>query len=327
MSVHQEGASPPPITLPNDVPVILRGFDGELGSVLGDLLAEISRYIDLSGLDGLTLAADYHQALLDLDRGYKTDYRLTPTENAYATGIAMTPAVLRGGIVKSHIVLSSVFVELLLQKDREMALHVITHECAHVQVTAAFDRRFPGVLLRTRLQDWREGIRNQIAMTCWEEYAACRLSAGWGKIQLANYEETFLKCAAEARAVANGYIKTYRLHGDVGRVLEEVCRAYGELFKYAAYWLGTFHGAASDWRRSSTVAAALENHWLGPHLDRLQAVLSSWFGAGVPSDAAVTDVADLAEQVIAEGGIELTSLPDGQIHAHIPYSPETMPDR
>lgn len=72
-----------PVTVPTTYPISLRGFDTEehatqFGHVLGEYVRELSRYIDLGQLDGITVAYDYGQALLDLDRGYETAYRLTP---------------------------------------------------------------------------------------------------------------------------------------------------------------------------------------------------------------------------------------------------------
>jgi hypothetical protein len=58
--------------------------------------------IDLSRLDGVTIAADYGAALSDLDRGYETKGTLTATSDQ-ATGVAMTPCVIRAGVLKSHI--------------------------------------------------------------------------------------------------------------------------------------------------------------------------------------------------------------------------------
>ena len=40
-----------------------------------------SRLVDLSQLDGITIAADYPAALADLDRGYETKGKLTATSD------------------------------------------------------------------------------------------------------------------------------------------------------------------------------------------------------------------------------------------------------
>ncbi len=72
-----------PATAPENISVSLRGFDTEeharaFGNLVAAYVRAISRYIDLSTLDGITIAGDYAQALLDLDRGYATTHKLTP---------------------------------------------------------------------------------------------------------------------------------------------------------------------------------------------------------------------------------------------------------
>ncbi|MGH6754239.1 MAG: hypothetical protein ACREDP_18950 [Bradyrhizobium sp.] len=89
----------------------LRGFDTEeharaFGNLVATYVRSLSRDIDMSALDGITVAADYAQALLELDRGYETRHKLTPSEGI-ALGVAMTPAVIRDGKVKSHILFNA----------------------------------------------------------------------------------------------------------------------------------------------------------------------------------------------------------------------------
>src|ERR1700728_2515316 len=95
-----------PVTMPDACSVCVKGFPEEDAKRLGELIwlfvRELSRIIDLEHLDGITVADDYPAALRDLDRGFEATRPLTPTtENA--TGVAMTPAVLRDGVLKSHI--------------------------------------------------------------------------------------------------------------------------------------------------------------------------------------------------------------------------------
>ncbi|WP_222598066.1 hypothetical protein, partial [Neisseria gonorrhoeae] len=118
------------------------------GNLVATYVRALSRYIDMSALDGITIAADYAQALLELDRGYETNHKLTPSEGI-ALGVAMTPAVIRDGKVKSHILFNA-GVLLPLEDDEneffEQALHTLAHECAHVEVTERFNAAFPGIL-------------------------------------------------------------------------------------------------------------------------------------------------------------------------------------
>jgi len=70
---------------PENMSISLRCFyTEEHARAFGDLVAtyvrSLSRYIDLTALDGITVAFGCAQALLDLDRGYDNKLKLTPSE-------------------------------------------------------------------------------------------------------------------------------------------------------------------------------------------------------------------------------------------------------
>lgn len=85
---------PPPPSAPETFGVCVRDWNGEvtaqqLAERAGGFTRELSRYMDLSNLDGLTLGGDYPKALAELDRGYESTIVLSPS-NDVAIGIAMT---------------------------------------------------------------------------------------------------------------------------------------------------------------------------------------------------------------------------------------------
>ena len=143
-SDEPQSVDPPrPITAPN-FGVNVRGqFPSEedarkLGTVVGGWVREFSRVFDLSRLDGVTVAEDYAQALAQLDRGRETSETLTASSGS-VVGVGMTPAVLRDGLLKSHIVLNANHVWAIQDATLEgfqLAVHLVAHECAHVEVTA-----------------------------------------------------------------------------------------------------------------------------------------------------------------------------------------------
>jgi hypothetical protein len=131
-----------PVTTPESFSVNIRGFDTEkhgreFANLIGGYIRELSRHIERSGLDGITVAHDYSQALLELDRGYATSFRLTPSEE-FVVGVAMTPSVLRNGTVKSHIVLSA-GLALALENPEDEHFMVALHTLAHGLLEAAPD--------------------------------------------------------------------------------------------------------------------------------------------------------------------------------------------
>jgi hypothetical protein len=316
-----------PPTLPEGLSLTARGFSTEeeareLGTAVLDCVRILSRRFNLSRLDGITVAHDYHQALASLDRGYESKHTLTPSDG-HAIGVAMTPSVLRSDILKSHIVFNAHIVAPIAKPDPDsiqLPLHVIAHECAHVEVTHKFDEAFPGVLLRPAFGDARDSFRTQVILACWDEYAATRLSAGLGEDPAAGYEETLLKHLAEARSVADGFIEAYRVHGNVDQVYAEVYGTYGDLLKFAAYSLGNADGHGVNLVGSRTLAHALSGHWFEPYFKRLHEAcraIASQYGRWTDR-AAFEVIGDIADDVVALGGIKHHYLPDGRLYLDIP---------
>jgi hypothetical protein len=198
-----------------------------------------------------------------------------------------------------------------------------------VQTNAEFDAVFPNVLLREAKSNLRDAIRWQIILACWDEYAACMRSALFGEDPGAEYEGMLLAHVADARQRANSFIKAYRLHGKHDQITREVAGVYGDLMKFASYYLGNVVGHGRDWRESSAVVAALEEHWFAPHFEKLEAALRDLAAqAGKWLDRAGFEaLGDIAEDVIAEGGMFFFESPThpGQTGVDLPFSPETLP--
>jgi hypothetical protein len=326
--------TPKPTTAPDSFNICARAFDSEeraqqLGSLIGSCIRELSRHFDLSRLDGVTVAYDYAQALLDLDRGYETTYKLTASET-HVIGIAMTPSVIRDGILKSHVVLNAAYVSMLEDLKHEhfgAAVHTIAHECAHVEITHKFDAAFPDFLLRTKHADARIGYRWQIILACWDEYAATLFSAGFGTEPTEGYEDTFMKSLNDMRREVNEHIKAYRIHANIDQVLGEVYVRYGELMKFASYHLGNLRGTGRQQSDMPRTVEALTGHWFAPYLSRLELSLQAICDQyGRWTDKSTFEaVGDLADELLAQGGIHFRNRPDGRLYIDIPFKAETMP--
>lgn len=197
-------------TRPLNVPMSFRGFDQEAAeetaSTLGYMLHEFGKIIDLSALDGMTVAFDYDDALTDLDRGYETVRVLTKTTE-FGTGVAMTPAVLRDCVLKSHIVINAAVALMLKDEDKEnanLAIHTIVHECAHVEITAAYEKCFPDELLKKRYDTILDCWRWDVIKACWDEYAACRIASNMVTIRfLATKKPSFWRTARPTEKYAS----------------------------------------------------------------------------------------------------------------------------
>lgn len=324
----------PPVTAPDHYVVSMRGFADQdyakqLGSWVAGYIRAISREIDLSRLDGVTVAFDFDQALLDLDRGYPTKHQLKRT-TGHVDGIAMSPGVLRDGLHKTHIVLNANYATALDKPDHELfqlALHVLAHECGHVEVASVFDRQFPGLLLRRQYPSVVDAIRWDVILGCWDEYAVSTLSAGFGDDPLPGYQESLIGYLPLARSNANEVIKAYRIHGDVDRLLSDLSGAYGLLMKLAAYFAGTLNGQGKDLSDCPEAARALKGHWFEPFYDRLGETLrqlSDRWGRWEREDE-FAPIADIFEDVLKESGVYITRISESQAYVNVPRTAESMP--
>ena len=326
----------PPSSAPDSFRVSCIGFaiaeDAEnVGQTVGQLVRVFGCRFDLSHLDAVTVAYDYRQALLDLDRGYETSHQLTPSDE-YAVGVAMTPSVIRDGVVKSHILLNAnVIAPIAVEDDprNRLAVHVLAHECAHVEITRKFDGAFPDWTLRHRFADIWERARSEVSSAVWEEYAATTLSAPFGEDPTNGYEDTFISVLGAARDRANEAIIAYRTRENEGidQVVVDVYGTYGNLLKFAAYHLGNLAGSRRTYASMPRTVAALDGHWFSPYFERLRFACSTLMeNYGNWTELSVFDlIADIADEIVAEGGLHFSRLADGRVHVNIPYTRDTMP--
>jgi hypothetical protein len=326
----------PPPTAPENISISLRSFDTEEHArAFGDLVATyvrtLSRYINLTTLDGITIAFDYTQALLELDRGYETKHKLTPSEGI-VLGVAMTPAVIRDGKIKSHMLFNA-GVLLPLEDERnefyEQALHTLAHECAHVEVTERFNAAFPGVLLQSKQPNAHAHYRWEIIKACWDEYAVTQICAPFGQRPTDGYEETFITALAETRSRANALIKAYRSHFNLEQITAEIYGVYGDLLKFASYHLGNMVGLGLTLDDLPKTKAALDGHWFDPYFDKLKqasADIAADYGKWTDRSA-FEALGDLADEIVVDGGVIISGhQDDGGFYVDIPFTPETMSD-
>lgn len=317
-------------SVPGNLDISVVGFPVELGAAIQENFAHkldmLGQVLNLTRLDGITLAVEYHQVLRELDRGYKTDLQLTPS-NDHGIGVAMSPSVIRDGKLKTHIVICAQhFIGMLEEGRLDQIYNTLAHECAHVELNHLYDEAFPNTLLRKRVNAL-DHFRIDCMLACWNEFGACWRSARFGPADRLAYESPLLSALMEARPAANAAIMEYRTHGDVRTVITAVCTQYGRLLKYAAYHLGNLHGHGIDWRAVPSTADALDDHWFLPFFERLEKAchaIAADFGnwtSSAPFDA----LGDIAEDLVVEGGMHFRRHENDRISLHIPWSIETMP--
>lgn len=247
----------------------------KVGDNVGEIIRALSKYIDLSYLDGVTISYFYENALLSLDRGIETDTKLQPSSGE-VVGVAMTPMVLRNGTVKSHIVLNAAFIEGILDNDLrgdafQQALAIIAHECGHVSNCGALDRSFPGRALNHRYSDIHENLRGECWLSVIEEYCATRITGTIGFDNNKLYEETFIGCAEKLRANIFNAKFEYRFHRNVDKVLKEVYDLISTSLKFAAYFLGDCEAKGISYANNEALKGN-EIIWLHPYIESLNEV-------------------------------------------------------
>jgi hypothetical protein len=316
-------------TLPIDLPMSALSFDSDerahkaLNRV-HQCLSELSCYIDLTNLDGVTVSFSYQESLRLLDRGYKTNHVLTPTSDV-AIGVAMSPGVLRDGKLKTHIVLNANYCSGLIDAEFESpefqhSVHLLSHECAHVEVTSAFEKAFPGYLLRHKHESLLDRLKWQIILACWDEYAVCRIASTIGYDPTNDYLEIFLPYFLEAEGKIRSAIKSYRKHGNVQEVICRIYELVGNTMKYSSYYSGVLHGKSLNVCEVEEVKAKIMPTWFGEYFDQLvqaQERLFADFGKW-ESFENFEVIGEIADKIVTQFGISAQPLPNGDMYFAIP---------
>lgn len=334
MTEEAQQEDQPEPTAPESIPVSARGFADateaeNFAHCIADTVRLISRYVDLSRLDGITVAFDYDEALAELDRGYEPTRTLTRTMDNRVIGVAMAPAVIRDGVVKGHLVFHAPMVLPILADNEEncrQALYLIAHECAHVEELHLRDERFPGTILQAVITDCEEALLSQTSEAIWSEYAACRLSGIFGAEQASAYEECLVGALGAAREEANAAIREYRLHGDLNRVLEEAGRPCCEPLRFAAYLIDHLDGRNEGWDNVPAARDTVADSEYAPLIERMTEVLRKLWdtAASWESPAVFGPLNDIARDALEMGGMILIRQDDGSIYVDIPFSDDTI---
>ncbi len=325
----------PPPTAPERFSVSLRGFADSntaerFGRLIGGFVRSISCYIDVERLEGITVAFDYDGALAELDRGYQESKPLTRTATDKLVGVAMTPTVLREGVVKSHMIFSASHV-LALEEDGteafQLALYLVAHECGHVEDLKYMDQAFPGSILRRQITDPEDVLLGPTSDALWQEYAASRASAIFGKELTAIYEEALTLVLPSARERANEAIRAYRRHADLHRVMRDAGGSLCEPLKAAAYLIGNLDGLGADLGMAPRARDFLQ---AGPYESVVQRLASSlqelWARRGQWSTPAEFDgLKNIVRDMLADAGIILSRQSNGGLYIDIPFTRDTMP--
>lgn len=327
-----------PSTMP-DVKVEVLGIQNEYGAEclrLGvkDLVIEIGRHIDISTLDGITVAVDYDAALRGLDRGIAGIRPEERTNDEGLVGVSKSVVVKRGDELKTHIVLLAdpVCVLAFADEDRNIddlrtALAIVCHECAHVEEHADRERQFPGVLIGYRARTYIGKLEQQFAESFWGEYAVCRASAPWARDEEKRFRDNLATRLKDARGRAREAIRSYRIHGDVERVLQEAGSALLEPLRMASYLFGHLDGIAEgDLLDIASELTVADTDIANAIVELVSQMRILWTRRGEwESYEELMALGQTGFELIRVCGVHATPQPDGTAYINVPYTADTMP--
>lgn len=332
---ESENQARPTSTAPSSFSVQARGFDEaqtatRLATLVGEIIRELGRSIELQTLDGVTIAFDYDQALLELDRGYDSSRQLQATKS-HVYGVAMTPSVIREDGLRSHILVwAPTLLPLLDDTDDEgirIAIHILAHECGHVEVTKQFDRCFPNVILQRQLP-LLDTLRWDTIFAVWDEYAVTRISARFGADRTDEYNQTLLADLQTLDDRNHELIRAYRIHRNVEQILSEIYRNCGNLLKFGGYCIGNLEGRGIHWREREDLTSVIVGHWFEPFFQNLCEVcneLSNRYGDWTDMNDFLP-ISGILDELVFRAGLNVTAQPDGGAYVDIPFTILTMPE-
>jgi hypothetical protein len=328
----------PPATLPPNTQLSLMNFPDDpewtkkFADELSNGLIEISRLYDLSRLAGVTVGYDFDAALKSVDLGFESTRAIEYTNNDDIVCVAKAMNVLRDGRPMAHVVYNANVVQQITEPEHpyhETAINIIAHELGHVAELKWRDDAMPGLMLKYQSPTYVDALLLQTATTCWEEYAACRLSARFGNPEalLTTYATNFNLAVKKALADAQIEIRLYRAHGDIEKMLVEAGKPLAMPFKLAGYFLGHLDGLERE-AKPLDLCPDLASSLYDPLLPEIWAALRKLWDTKEAWDsiAIFDDLVKVAHDCFAAGGIDLQKQANSLYYVNVPYTAATMPN-
>jgi Protein of unknown function (DUF4238) len=307
-----------------DYPVSFHGIaDREtaerIAGLLNHLVYELRSYMALDRLDGFTFAEDYDGALEKLDRGFTSATPLKASTPECGESVAMTPKVMRDGILKGHVVARLWIALALISEDeisQRLALHLIVQQLAHVACTQLFDEALPGA----RLDDPYDAFLYPYIAEAWSGYIGARTSAVFDPSFGASYRELAMSALSAARENIPQARLEYRYHGDMDRLLSAVLPRIEAVLQTTAQLLGHYDGLGEATYFGELLAKNYEEAGLRLWIELFQSDLELvWNRRG--QWASLDEFLSLnqhVERLLWQFGLFPSKADDGQIHVDVP---------
>lgn len=296
----------------------------KIAAVLEGIVRELGPVMDLDRLDGFTFAQDYEAALRELDRGFKTGAPLSATKEEYGVGVAMTPIIVRDGVVKSRVVGRMWIASGLISENedtQQLALHTIVHQLSHVACNQVLDESLPGFFL-SKIEDEYEGFLYPCIASAWTGYFAARASAVFNPPSGTAYRELALSALKRAEEGIPAARLSYRYDGDLSRLLGVVVPCLTALLNHLGLLLGHYDGIRQSPFEDQQFESALELGGLRAWIDLFQSDLALvWDRRGQWNS--VDEILALnrhAERLFWQYGLFPWKTPEGRVRIEVPLS-------
>lgn len=181
------------------------------------------------------------------------------------------------------------------------------------------------MILQHAISSYEEAIFTQVNEACWEEYAACRLSAIFGRGHLTQYEEGLRRVLDVARERASKAREAFWEHGDLNRAVTEVAPPLAEPLRLAAYVLGHIDGLGDDTVISEETRRAIADAGYTEFVDDLATALRSlWDDRYAWTHLSQFDViGDVARDAFWSGGLLIRPAANDGATIHV-WEPEEV---
>lgn len=294
---------------------------------LNGIVRELHPIMSLDRLDGFTFSDDYEAALRDLDRGFETRGNLERTKQDYGVGVAMTPIVIRNGVVKGRIVAQMWIANDLISENDErqqIALHVIVSQLAHVASTQLLDETFPGFLTNC-IEDSYQAFLYPCVSSAWVGYFSARASAVFDPRSESAYRELALAALQHALTTIPIARSAYHLDKNMNKLMVVALPAITALLNHIGHLMGHCDGIQKTAFEDDLLAAGLEKAGLRSWVDLFHGDLATiWNRRGRWTSIEEFFLLNRhAERLLWAFGMFPWKVDDDNVWIGVPYSKDT----
>lgn len=259
--------------------------DGERKTKATDLLETVhalrlTQNLDLSRLEGITVTTNLDEALANFDDGGIKTGRTLTRSTGDTVGVAMTPVCKRGESAMCRIFLSASTVSALNgQSDVCTELYILAHELGHAHDLAKRCQHLEPHVLQTPGDLLTPPVFWQLAEICWNEYAACRLSALTCPEMTAPLEEMLVQALRNLRPCLRQNLRNYSPVPGPKILLNDATAPLCPVLKAASYFLGHRAGLGNTTGFSAALTDSLDANGFLQKLEELCTILADMWEA------------------------------------------------